>query len=81
VFVVLLIVVAIVSVPVTLRLLVDLFVPEVAANRNRRLTLSMVALVAVVGLIGFAFGRNNDRYMTCADFAVAGAAEPDNCAK
>ena len=57
------------------------FVPEVAASRYRRPTLSMLALVAVVGSIGFTFGRNNDRFMTCPDVAIASAAEPDNCAK
>jgi hypothetical protein len=67
------------SLPITLRLLVDLFTPELTSERSRRLTLSIVALVAVVGILGFAFGRNNHRYMTCGDFAIAGAAEPDNC--
>ena len=79
VFVILLVLIGLVSEPITLRLLVDLFTPELAAARSRRLTLAIVGLVAVVGILGFAFGRNNHRYMTCGDFAIAGAAEPDNC--
>jgi len=80
VFVVSLAVIALVSVPITLHLLVELFTPELTRTGSRRLTLSIVALVAVVGLVGFTFGLNNDRYMTCSDFALAGASEPDNCA-
>ncbi len=78
-FVVALVLIMLVSLPITMRLLVDLFTPELTTERSRRLTLSIVALVAVVAILGFAFGRNNHRYMTCADFAIAGAAEPDNC--
>lgn len=79
VFVVTLGLIGLISVPITLRLLVDLFTPDLTSAGSRRLTLSIVALVAVVALIGFAFGRNNHRYMTCSDFAIAGAAEPENC--
>lgn len=68
-----------VSLPITLRLLVDLFTPELTTERSRRLTLSIVGLVVVVGILGFTFGRNNHRYLTCGDFSIAGAAEPDNC--
>jgi len=80
VFVVALVIIAVVSVPMTLRLLIHLFTPELTRTGSRRLTLSIVALVVAVGLVGFAFGRNNDRYMTCSDFALAGASEPENCA-
>lgn len=80
-FVVALAVIALVSVPLTLRLLVHLFTPELTRTGSRRLTLSIVALVGVVALTGFAFGRSNPRYMTCSDFALAGAAEPNNCAR
>ena len=40
-----------------------------------------VALVAVVGILGFIVGRENDRFLTCSDFAIAGSAEPENCAR
>lgn len=73
--------IALVSVPLTLRLLVDLFTPELVRAGSRRIALAVVALVAVVGLTGFVVGRENQRFMTCADFAVAGASEPDNCAR
>ena len=70
-----------VSVPVTLRLLIDLFMPELAAAPSRRLLWSIVSLVAVVGVVGFVVGRENDRFLTCSDFTVAGSAEPENCAR
>jgi hypothetical protein len=38
-----------------------------------------VALVAVVGAIGFIVGREHTRFLTCYDFSVAGASEPDDC--
>ena len=78
-FVVALSAILLVSVPVTLRLLVHLFTPELA--EGRRMTLGVVAVVAAVAIIGFVFGRHNPRFMTCEDFTIAGAAEPDNCAK
>jgi hypothetical protein len=40
-----------------------------------------VALVAGVGIIGFVVGWQHPRFMTCADFAVAGASEPEGCAR
>ena len=70
-----------VSVPLTLRLLVDMFTPELSRAGSRQMLLGIVALVAAVGLTGFVVGSENPRFMTCADFAVAGASEPENCAK
>ena len=70
-----------VSVPITLRLLIDLFMPELAAAPSRRLLWSIVGLVAVVGMVGFMVGRENDRFLTCSDFAVAGSSEPENCVR
>ena len=78
-FVVALSVVLLFSVPVTLRLLVHLFTPEL--TEGRRMTLGVVAVVATVAIIGFVFGRHNHRFMTCEDFTIAGSAEPENCAK
>ena len=69
------------SQPITLRLLVDMFTPELTQAGSRRMTLAIVSLVAAVGLIGFAVGRENDRFMSCADFAIAGSSEPKNCVK
>lgn len=80
-FIVALVVVGATSVPITLKLLVDMFTPELAHAESRRLALSIVGLVALIGVIGFTVGRNNDRYMVCQDFAIAGAYEPDNCAR
>lgn len=70
-----------VSVPLTLRLLVDVAMPELSLAGSRRMTLSIVALVVVLGVIGFAVGRQHPRFMTCSDFAIAGSAEPEGCAR
>ena len=78
-FVVWLVLVAVVSVPITLRLLVDLFTPDVSRSGSRRLTTAIVFLVAVVAVVGFTAGWQNQRFMTCADFAVAGSSEPEDC--
>lgn len=81
VFVTWLVLILVVSVPLTLRLLADMFTPEISRAGSRRMTLAVIGLVAVVGLTGFVVGRENARFMTCADFAVAGSSEPSNCAK
>ena len=79
-FVVWMVLIIVVSVPVTLRLLVDMFMPELTGAASRKVLWSIVALVVIVGAIGFVVGRENPRFMTCADFAIAGSAEPENCA-
>jgi len=79
-FVVWMVLIVLVSVPITLRLLIDMFMPELADTEGRKILGSIVALVVIVGAIGFVVGRENPRFMTCADFAIAGSAEPDNCA-
>ena len=81
VFVVWIVVILVGSVPLTLRLLVDLFMPELTAAASRKILLSIAGLVALVATTGFVVGRENDRFLTCADFAIAGSAEPDNCAR
>ncbi|MFW2333738.1 hypothetical protein [Ilumatobacter sp.] len=80
-FAVSLVVILCCSVPLTLRLLVKLSMPELSQAGSRRILLSIVTLVAVVGAIGYLVGREHPRFMTCADFSVAGAAEPEGCAR
>jgi len=80
VFKVWLLVSTITSVPLTLKLLVQMFTPEVGQLRNRRLA-ALLALVVVVSGVGFVFGREHPRFLTCNDFSVAGSAEPEGCAK
>ena len=56
-FAVALILILLVSVPLTLRLLIDMSMPELTESRSRRVTASVVALVIFVGAIGFVVGR------------------------
>ena len=79
VFVVGLVAIGVVSVPLTLKMLVDLFTPEMKQLHSRRLTMWVVAVVAAVALAGFIVGRENHRFLTCDDFTVAGSSTPDNC--
>ena len=81
VFAVALAIVVVVSIPLTLRLLIGLFHPELTSATTRGLTLVVVGVVAVVALAGFLVGRSNDRFMTCSDFEIAGSARPENCAE
>jgi hypothetical protein len=81
VFVVWLVVIVVVSVPLTLQLLVDMSMPELTRAGSRQVTASIVVLVVIVGAIGFLVGREHPRFLTCSDFAVAGASEPDDCAR
>ena len=74
-----LVLILLISVPISLRLLLDLFTPEVSQLADRRIGIGVGALIIVVAGLGFVAGRNNDRFMTCADFAVAGSSEPENC--
>lgn len=81
VFMVWLVTILVVSVPLTLQLLVDMSMPELSRAGSRRITASIVAVVAMVGAVGFVVGRDHPRFMTCADFAIAGSTEPDDCAR
>lgn len=73
--------IGIVSIPLTLRLLVHLSMPELTQASHRRLMLQIIALVAIIGVIGFAVGNNHPRFLDCEDFRVAGAALPDDCVR
>jgi hypothetical protein len=79
VFIVWLVGVMVVSVPVTLLMLLDMFSPDLASHRNRQITVLVTVVVIIVALAGYLAGANNDRIMTCADFAIAGSAEPEGC--
>lgn len=68
-----------ISVPVTLKMLFDLFDPELHAEQGWRLTGIVAGVVVVVAVAGFVIGTHNDRVMTCDDFVIAGSAEPENC--
>jgi hypothetical protein len=80
-FIVWLVLIVLVSVPVTLMMLLDMFNPEVAAARNRRTTAWVTVALVLVAIAGYVAGSNNDRFMTCADFAIAGSAETEGCAR
>jgi hypothetical protein len=73
-------VIAVVSIPTVLRVLVELFTPEVELLENRRVLALTVGIVAFVAIAGFAIGRNNDAFLTCDDFKIAGSDQPTNCA-
>ncbi len=73
-------VVGAVSIPTVLRMLIDMFAPGFRAPADKRLLLGGLAIVVGIGVVGYQIGANNDRFLTCADFTVAGADRPANCA-
>jgi hypothetical protein len=73
-------VIAVVSIPTVLRVLIELFTPDLALHENRRVLSFTVGVVALVAIAGFAIGRNNDAFLTCDDFKIAGSDQPTNCA-
>ena len=72
-------VVALVSVPAVFFLVVELFLPEASALDSLRLVVAAVLVVALIAVAAYAVGRNNDRFLQCRDFKVAGADQPTNC--
>lgn len=72
--------IAVVSVPLVLRLLIDMFARDLTAAQDRAMLTTGVAVVVLIAVAGFVVGRNNDAFLTCEDFTIAGSDEPVNCA-
>ncbi len=72
--------VVVVSIPTVLRVLIEMFTPELARLANPRMLSFAVGIVVLVAVAGFAVGRNNDAFLTCDDFKIAGSDQPSNCA-
>lgn len=73
--------VALVAVPIVLRMVARLFVPELTDRRDRRVVGYAIGVLIVIAISGYIVGANNDAFLTCGDFKVAGADEPPNCAR
>ena len=73
-------VVGIVSIPTVLRMLIDMFVPGFRSYTDKRLLVGGLAAMVAIAVPEYLIGANNDRFLTCDDFKVAGSNEPDNCA-
>ncbi|MGI9611262.1 MAG: hypothetical protein ACR2QO_00015 [Acidimicrobiales bacterium] len=72
--------IVVVSMPITLRILVMLFNPELTGPADRRVRFGSAVIVVGAALAGFVVGANNDAFLVCDDFKVAGADLPANCA-
>lgn len=72
--------IAIVSIPTVLRVLIQMFTPELTLLGNPRMLSFAVGIVVLVAMLGFAVGRNNNYFLTCDDFKIAGSDQPPNCA-
>lgn len=73
-------IVAVVSIPTVLRLLIDMFARDLTTVRDPRRLAAGVAVIVLIAVVGFAVGRNNDAFLTCEDFKIAGSDQPTNCA-
>jgi hypothetical protein len=80
VFGVLALVAVVIAIPTVMKLLMDLFVPDLSSLENSRVAGFAGAIILLVAVAGFAVGANNDAFLTCDDFKVAGSDQPSNCA-
>jgi predicted neutral ceramidase superfamily lipid hydrolase len=71
--------IGIVSIPTVLWLMTDMFVPGFRAYESRRLLVGGVLVLVGMAGAGYFVGVNNDFFLTCADFKVAGSDQPENC--
>ncbi|WP_074315597.1 hypothetical protein [Micromonospora cremea] len=71
---------ALAVVPFVTAILLRLLAPRYFTLPGLRLKLTVAAIVATVALAGFLVGNFNYRFVTCADFIVAGEEPPSNCA-
>lgn len=74
-------VVSVIAVPTVLKMIADMFVPDFMTFERGRLLYGGAALIVLIGVISYVAGLNNDRFLTCADFKIAGSDQPTNCQK
>ncbi len=72
--------IAFLCLPYLIYVLVSLLDEEPLAL-ERRLYMSMILIVSIVGLTGFFIGLNHHLFLTCQDFALSGEYLPENCVK
>ena len=73
--------VAMVSIPTVLKLLIDLFMPDMVSVRDTKMMGLVVAVIIMIAAAGYIVGANNDAFLTCDDFKIAGSDQPTNCAQ
>jgi hypothetical protein len=56
-----------------------LLAPDYFALPGRRLKVRAASTVVIVALTGYLAGRNNDNFLTCEQFELAGDLPPANC--
>jgi hypothetical protein len=74
------IVVAVVGIPFTLWTLVRIMWPDFGSDLTTGRRLIAIAVVAIVVVVSFGLGANQDRFLTCGDFTISGNSEPPHCA-
>jgi hypothetical protein len=71
--------IVVVSIPTVLRMMTDMFVPGFRSYTSRRLLIGGMAVVIAIGVAGYVVGANNNVFLTCDDFKIAGSDQPTNC--
>ena len=71
--------VAVVSIPTVIWLMTELFAPGLRRSGNRRLLVGGLVVLLAMAAGGYFVGANNDFFLTCEDFEVAGSDTPENC--
>lgn len=69
----------IVGIPFTLWVLVRIVWPDFASATRRRTKWLIVAVVFGVAVSSFVLGLNQERFLTCEDFAISGNSAPAGC--
>lgn len=75
------VVVALLGLPATMWVLARVVWPELGENIGWRGRMLVIGVIAVIGVISFLLGVNQEHFLTCADFAISGNSEPPGCAK
>lgn len=73
--------VALLGLPATMWVLARVVWPELGENIGWGGRMLVVGVIAVIGLISYLLGVNQEHFLTCADFAISGNSEPPGCVR
>ena len=73
------IVIALVTLPYTLYILIVIVTPDLVNLRNPKFIGALLGIVVVIAAAGFAVGQHNELFLTCDDFVVSGNDTPARC--
>jgi len=72
---------AFLTLPYLLYIIIVAVVPDIDRLTHTKLRVALLGIVLVMGMAGFAIGKNHPRFLTCENFKVGGHDIPKNCRK